>query len=336
MRILVSFLFVCSIALGQVGGRNTYEFLNLPVSPKISALGGKNITLYNADPTNAISNPANINYFMDKQLSVNYMNYLADVNYGTASYAYLLDRRTQLLQASITYINYGKFDGFDEFGNETQSFSGNEAALQLGYATKLGRSNFYVGGNLNVITSKLEQYSSFAAAVDLGLTYKYDEWDLLVSGVIKNLGYQFKPFDEVREDLPLEIILGISQTLKNVPVRWHVTYDNAQIWNVAFRNTNRDEFDLEGNITPDDPSFFNNILRHTIFGVEIFPEGGFNIQLGYNFRRGEELRIDDQRAFAGLSGGFSIKFNKVRFNYAYSRFNRAGASNFIGVGIDLY
>lgn len=336
MRILVSFLFTCSIALGQVGGRNTYEFLNLPVSPKISALGGKNITLYNADPTSAISNPANINYLMDKQLSVNYMNYLADVNYGTASYAYLLDRRTQVLQASITYINYGKFDGFDEFGNETQSFSGNEAALQLGYATKLGRSDFYVGGNLNVITSKLEQYSSFAAAVDLGLTYKYDDWDLLVSGVIKNLGYQFKPFDEVREDLPLEIILGISQTLKNVPVRWHVTYDNAQIWNVAFRNTNRDELDLEGNITPDDPSFFNNILRHTIFGVEIFPEGGFNIQLGYNFRRGEELRIDDQRAFAGLSGGFSIKFNKVRFNYAYSRFNRAGASNFIGVGIDLY
>lgn len=336
MKIFIALILVCSSAFGQIGGRHTYEFLNLPNSPKISALGGKNITLVNSDPTSAISNPANINYLMDKQLSVNYMNYLADVNYGTAAYAYLLDRRTQLIQASLTYINYGNFDGYDEFGNTTQEFSGNEAAFQAGYASQIGRSDFYAGANINLITSKLEQYSSFAAALDLGLTYKYDKWDLVISGVIKNLGYQFKPFNEVRETLPFEIILGMSQQLKNVPVRWHITYDQAQIWNVAFRNTNRDEVDLEGNLAPDDPSFFNNILRHTIIGLELFPEGGFNIQLGYSFRKGEELRILEQRAFAGLSGGFSIRFNKVRFNYAYSRFNRAGASNFIGLGIDLY
>lgn len=336
MKIFIAVFLLCTCAFGQIGGRNTYEFLNLPVSPKISALGGKNITLNNSDPSSAIANPANLNYLMDKQLSVNYMNYLADINYGTASYAYLIDRRTQLVQASITYINYGSFDGFDEFGNPTQEFSGNEASFQAGYASKIGRSNFYVGANVNLITSKLEQYSSFAAATDLGVSYVYDKWDLIVSGVIKNLGYQFKPFNEVRENLPFEIILGMSQQLQNVPVRWHITYDNAQVWNIAFRNTNRDEIDLEGNVTADQPGFINNILRHTVVGIELFPEGGFNIQLGYSFRRGEELRIIDQRSFAGLSGGVSIRFNKLRFNYAYSRFNRAGATNFIGLGIDLY
>lgn len=332
--VFFSFLYL-SAAFAQIGGKTTYEFLNLPVSPKISALGSKNITLLNDDPSNAIVNPSLINYRMDSHLSVNYMNYLADINYGTASFAHLIDRRTQVVHASMTYINYGSFDGYDENGNSTSSFSGNEASLQFGYATQIGRSDFYAGANLRLITSKLEQYTSFAASVDLGVSYIYEDWDLVVSGVLRNIGYQFKAYDEIREDLPFEVILGISQNLKNVPIRWHLTYDQAQIWNIAFGNTNRDEVDLEGNITRDDPSFFNNILRHSVLGVEVFPEGGFNIQLGYSFRRGEELRIDDQRAFAGLSGGFSLRFNKWRFSYAYSQFNRAGASSFFGLNLKL-
>lgn len=327
--------FCISFIYAQIGGRTTYEFLNLPVSPKVSALGGKNITLYNDDPSSAIVNPSLVNYKMDNNLSVNYMSYLSDINYGTASYAYLIDRRTQVVHASMTYVDYGSFDGYDENGNSTSSFSGNEASLQFGYATQIGRSDFYAGANMRFITSKLEQYSSFAASVDLGVSYIYEDWDLIVSGVIRNAGYQFKAYDEMRENLPFEVVLGVSQMLENVPIRWHLTYDHAQIWNVAFGNTNRDEVDLEGNVSADDPGFFDNVLRHTIVGVEIFPEGGFNIQLGYNFRRGEELRIDDQRAFAGLSGGFSIRFNKWRFSYAYSRFNRAGASSFFGLNVEL-
>jgi hypothetical protein len=114
-----------------------------------------------------------------------------------------------------------------------------------------------------------------------------------------------------------------------------MTLENLQQWNLAFRNTARDTEDLTGNVTTDDPSFINNALRHTILGAELFPEGGFSIQLGYNFRRGEELRIQDQRAFSGLTGGMSIKFNKLRFSYSYARFNRAASSSFFGLNIDL-
>lgn len=247
--------FCISFIYAQIGGRTTYEFLNLPVSPKVSALGGKNITLYNDDPSSAIVNPSLVNYKMDNNLSVNYMSYLSDINYGTASYAYLIDRRTQVVHASMTYVDYGSFDGYDENGNSTSSFSGNEASLQFGYATQIGRSDFYAGANMRFITSKLEQYSSFAASVDLGVSYIYEDWDLIVSGVIRNAGYQFKAYDEMRENLPFEVVLGVSQMLENVPIRWHLTYDHAQIWNVAFGNTNRDEVDLEGNVSADDPGF---------------------------------------------------------------------------------
>ena len=320
---------------GQIGGQSTYQFLNLINSPRQAALGGKNITIYDQDPTSGLYNPANINFRMDNLLSVNYVNYIADVNYGTASYAYLYDRRTQVIHAGITYINYGSFDGYDENGNATNTFSGGEAALSLGYAYNIPYSDLYIGENAKFISSKLEQYSSLGGALDLGITYFYEDWDLVIAAVARNIGTQFTAYDDTYESIPFEVNFGISQQLRKVPLQWHLTFENLQQWQIAFRNTNRDEEDLSGNVIEDDPGFFNNVLRHTILGVELFPKGGFNIRLGYSFRRGEELRIVDQRSFAGLSAGFGVKFNRVRFNYAYSRYNSAASSSFFGLNIDL-
>ena len=324
----------CTI-YAQIGGQNTYQFLNLPASTTISALGGKNITTYSSDPSNALTNPALINFEMHNQMAFNYMNYFADVNYGSFSYAYDVGRRTQMIQAGVTYINYGNFEGFDESGNSTSDFSGSETAVSLSYARRIGRSDFHLGGNLKLISSRLEQYSSLAGALDIGISYIYPEWDLIISGVVRNFGTQFKSFNEVSESMPFEVVLGISQKLRKAPLRWHITFENMQQWDIAFRNTARDVEDLSGNVTPDDPGFINNALRHTILGAELFPDSGFSIQLGYNFRRGEELRIENQRSFSGLSGGVSIRFNKLRFSYSYARFNRAATSSFFGVHINL-
>ena len=322
-------------AVAQVGGRATYQFLNLVSSARQAALGGKNITNYDYDPTQAMYNPATINPAMDNQLALNYANYIGDVNYGTASYAYLWDRRTQVLHTGITYINYGSFDGYNENGEATESFSGGEVAVSFGHARNIAFTNFHVGGNVKFISSKLEQYTSFGVAVDIGVIYVYEDWDLHITGVARNLGGQIKPYDNVNEKLPFELLFGVSQTLQNIPIRWHFTLENMQTWNIAFANPNRDEIDLEGNLTSENIGFIDNAFRHMIVGIELFPESGFNLRLGYNLRRAEELRILDQRSFAGLTGGFSIKLNKLRLSYAYSRFNSAATTSTFGLNINL-
>ena len=332
--ILLASLFT-TFAYAQVGGRTTYQFLNLVTSPRQAALGGKVVTNYDYDPTQALFNPASINGEMDNQLSVNYANYIGDVNYGTAAYAYSWDRRTQVIHAGVTYINYGNFDGYDENGNETNSFSGGEFALSVGHARNIAFTNFHVGGNVKIISSKLEQYSSYGVAVDIGLMYVYEDWDLHITGVARNLGTLIKPYENQIEKLPFEVILGISQTLENIPIRWHFTLENMQRWNIAFANPNRDETDLEGNTTSENITFIDNAFRHMIVGIEIFPESGFNLRLGYNLRRAEELRIIEKRAFAGLSAGFSIKLNKLRLSYTYSKFSTAATSSYFGLNIDL-
>ncbi len=236
---ILIFLLMAPFAFSQIGGESTYQFLNLVSSPRQAALGGKIITIYDYDVTQALFNPAAINVNMDSQLSLNYSSYLGGIGYGTAAYAYTLDRRTQTFHGGVTYINYGNFDGYDEAGNSTGSFSGSEAALSLGYAFNIPHTDIYLGTNIKFITSKLEQYSSFGMALDLGAIYIDETIGFYAAIAIRNVGTQITTYAGQNEPLPLELDFGMSQQLENVPIRWHLTMENIQTWNISEPNPAR-------------------------------------------------------------------------------------------------
>lgn len=328
-------LLLSATTFSQIGGKSVYQFLNLAQSPRQAALGGKTVTVVDYDVNQAFYNPATINEKMHNRLSANYGSYYGEVSYGTAAYAYTYDRHLQTFHAGISYINYGTFEGRDELGNLTSDFTGSEAALSLGYAYNLPWTDMYVGANAKLISSTLESYNSWGAAVDLGFLYVDVDNDINYGLTVRNLGFQIKPYQDTNEKLPLAIDAGISQLMLNVPIRWHVTLENLQQWNIAFSNPNRAEGSLDGTSKEEKVSFFNNALRHVILGAELFPEKGFNLRLGYNFRRGEELRIVDKRNFSGISVGFGLRFGKVKFDYSYSRYTIAANTSLFGLMIDL-
>ena len=332
--LLLSFL-LSAVSFSQIGGKAVYQFLNLAQSPRQAALGGKTVTVVDYDVNQAFYNPATINEKMHNRLSANYGSYYGEVSYGTAAYAYTYDRHLQTFHAGISYVNYGTFEGRDELGNLTSDFTGSEAALSLGYAYNLPWTDMYVGANAKLISSTLESYNSWGAAVDLGFLYVDVDNDINYGLTVRNLGFQIKPYQDTNEKLPLAIDAGISQLMLHVPIRWHVTLENLQQWNIAFSNPNRAEGSLDGGSKEEKVSFFNNALRHVILGAELFPEKGFNIRLGYNFRRSEELRILEQRNFSGISVGFGLRFGKVKFDYSYSRYTIAANTSLFGLMIDL-
>jgi len=328
-------LLLSAATFGQIGGKSVYQFLNLVQSPRQAALGGKTVTVVDYDVNQAFYNPATINEKMHNRLSANYGSYYGEVSYGTAAYAYTYDRHLQTFHAGISYVNYGTFEGRDELGNLTSDFTGSEAALSLGYAYNLPWTDMYVGANAKLISSTLESYNSWGAAVDLGFLYVDVDNDINYGLTVRNLGFQIKPYQDTNEKLPLAIDAGISQLMLNVPIRWHLTLENLQQWNIAFSNPNRAEGSLDGGSKEEKVSFINNALRHVIVGAELFPEKGFNVRLGYNFRRGEELRIVDKRNFSGISVGFGLRFGKVKFDYSYSRYTIAANTSLFGLMIDL-
>jgi hypothetical protein len=335
-KIACTFILFSHLTIyAQVGGKSVYQFLNLVTSPRQAALGGKTITIFDSDVNQAHFNPATINPEMDNKLSLNYGSYYGDVTYGTAAYAYTYDRHLQTFHAGVNYVNYGKFDGYDENGQPTASFSGSDIALSFGYAYNIPYSNFYVGANAKLISSTLESYNSFGAAVDLGALFIDEPNDVNWALVIRNIGTQITPYAETREKLPLEVLIGVSQLMENVPIRWHLTLENMQQWQVAFSNPNRAQGSLDGGSSAEKISIFNNALRHIVVGAELFPDKGFNIRIGYNFRRAEELRILEQRNFSGISVGFGLKIRKLKFNYSYSRYTLAANTSLFGLTIDF-
>ena len=103
-----------------------------------------------------------------------------------------------------------------------------------------------------------------------------------------------------------------------------------QQWNIGFSNPNRAIGSIDGSATQEKVGFLNNALRHVVLGGELFPTKGINLRFGYNFRRGEELRIIDQRNFSGISLGLGLKMGNIKFNYSYSRYSLAGNTSLFG------
>ena len=329
------FLLFCTVTYGQIGGQSVYQFLNLVTSPRQAALGGKTVTIFDEDVNQANFNPATINQDMDNHLAMNYGNYFGEVTYGTASYAYSFDRHVQTFQAGINYINYGKFQGTDETGNLTSEFTGSEIAISAGYSFMIPDIPIHFGTSAKLISSNLERYNSFGGAIDIGALFIDERNDVNWALVVRNIGTQFSSYSGVDEKLPLEVLIGVSQQVENVPVRWHLTLENLQQWNIAFSNPARAIGSIDGGSTPEKVSVFNNALRHVIIGAELFPKKSFNLRVGYNFRRGEELSVLEQRTFAGISVGFGLKFNNLKFNYSYSRYTIAGNTSLFGLIINF-
>ncbi|MCD9573826.1 type IX secretion system protein PorQ [Flavobacterium soyae] len=329
--VLFLMLLVCTVSFGQIGGRYTYQFLNLTASPRQAALGGKNITIYDEDVNQAMSNPAVLNEDMDNHLALNYGNYYGEASYGSASYAYTYDRHVQTFYAGVNYINYGSFEGYDENGQATSDFTGSEGALSLGYAYNIPYTDLHIGANVKLITSTLESYNSIGGAIDVGIMYEIPKNNVNLALVIRNIGTQFTTYSGIQENLPFEITAGASQELEHVPIRWHLTLENLQQWNISFSNPVREETNIDGSTSSEKVSFVNNALRHVVFGVELFPKKAVNLRLGYNFRRAEELRVEEQRNFSGVSLGFGLKMNKLKFNYSYSRYTLAGNTSLFGL-----
>jgi len=328
------FLFsICSIS-GQVGGEEIYQFLNLSTSARQISLGGEVLTLLD-DVNQPMWNPSVINQDLDNKISVNYTNYLAGINIGSMSFAKFISRRFGTIHGSIKYINYGSLIGADELGNETGNFNASDIAISIGYSINIPKTNFFIGSNIRLINSNISNFSSTGISTDLSILYNNPYKPFLITLVVRNLGTQIKSYTGEKEVLPFKLALGGSYKLEHVPLKWYATIDNLQKWDISVSNPSDQTTGLDGSVTDKNIGFIENTMRHLVIGAELFPESALNVRIGYNFRRSAELKLQNVRTFSGFSFGFGIKMNKLKFNYAYSKFHSAANASTFSLLINL-
>jgi len=332
--IFTFFVFTICSFKAQVGGEEVYQFLNISSSARQIALGGEVLTLLN-DVNQPIWNPAVISQEIDQKLSANYTSYLAGINIGSLSFAKTISRRFGTLHGSVKYIDYGSLIGADEQGIETGNFKANDIAISLGYAFNISKTNLFIGTNIRIINSNISNFSSVGVSSDLAILYNSPFKPFVITFVARNFGVQIKTFNGEKEKLPFKLALGGSYKLEHVPLKWYATLDNLQKWGISVPNPSNQTTDFNGNITEEEVDFFGNALRHLVIGAELFPERIINLRLGYNFRRAVELKLQNARTFSGFSFGFGVKMNKLKFNYAYSKFHSATNASTFSLQIDL-
>jgi len=80
-------LIIYQIVFAQAGN-SVYSFLDLPVSSRLAALGGSNVSLRDNDLNFAFRNPAMLTDETHNTLGLNMANYLSDIQFGSVMYGH--------------------------------------------------------------------------------------------------------------------------------------------------------------------------------------------------------------------------------------------------------
>ncbi len=329
---IIFFLLFFHLSKAQIGGNNSFAFLNIPSNPTISALGGANITKTQSDPNSFLQNPALLDTSENNLLGMNFLPYLGGIKYS--SVAFVKSFKKQPVGLAIQHISYGDFQQTDASGNILGKFSANDLALTLSYARRQGNITF--GGNIKFVSSVVESYKSSAILLDFGGVFKHPKQELCYGIVIKNLGIRLKTFTpNDNPDLPLDVQMGITFKPKFMPVRFSFTAQHLYKYDITYLDKTIVKKDLSGNIIENQVSTIDNLGRHLITGVELLLNKNFNILLGYNHLRNRELSQMNTSGFSGFSVGFLFKTKIIDLSYSYSGYNSAGNLNSFGLVCDL-
>ena len=209
---LMLFMLRASLATIQAQESQTaYNFLRLPVSAHAAALGGDNISLVDDDATLIFQNPALINDVSDRPINLNFMTYMEGAK--TASAAFLKaagERGTWGVTAQ--YMDYGSMKETTADNQELGTFSARDIAIGGTFAYAL--TNELSGGvTAKFITSYIGSYNSLAVGVDLGLNYYHEDYDLSLSAVARNLGGQFKAYNDDFDRISLDLNVGATNSI---------------------------------------------------------------------------------------------------------------------------
>ena len=330
-RRFIYILLFCTLTLiplrAQIkgAGSGVFNFLNLPVSSRLNALGGENVAIADDDISMAFMNPALLTANTDKVLQLNYAYYLAGTMFGSAVYGH--NYKENYFGAAIHYLDYGRMKYADEAGNLLgTTFTAKDICVNLMYARQLG-PHFRVGATLKPIFSVYERYTSFALGADVGGHFQTADSTFQMGIALRNIGWQLKAFYEEdfgqhTEILPLNLELGLSYRLDHAPLRFSLTTHNLQRWNIAPAGENVKWFDM--------------LFRHTIWAIDIVPKSEkFYVTLSYNHRRQAEMNITDVRSLAGFAIGTGVKVYKFRVSFALSQYSKGNFTYQASISTDI-
>ncbi len=338
--LLVSMIFAVVQKVTYAQGESAVPFLLLAPDSRGGGMGESGTGL--ADNSAAIFwNPAGIAFLHGSELSITHSNWLPqfhlDLFYDYLTYIQYVPEIEGSVTASITYMNFGQFvrTGPDS-PDPTGTFHSFDAALTLGYATKLS-DDWGIGFNFRIIHSRLsdqptaeEQGRGVATSVSFDisgmwrpgkLVIPFTDTDigkkLSIGANLSNLGPKIYYIDRAQADpIPTNLRLGFAYQIFDDEYNSLIyTLDFSKLMVSRTNSTSREFYQALYWSWVDRP--FNEELRtvQTSMGFEYWygtpGDFLFALRAGYFY---EDPSFGNRKF---LSFGAGIRYDIYGFDFSY-------------------
>ncbi|MCL2329137.1 MAG: type IX secretion system protein PorQ [Bacteroidetes bacterium] len=314
-------LCIANASVAQIGGTHVYSFVQQPASATENALG-KTAIVRTGDVALALKNPSFLDSSYSRQASITWGNVfvLQTSGMSIANIAYAHSLRPKLtFVGGVTSVIYGAFNGYDEYANSTGYFFASDNALYAGLSYHF-LPNFYAGATLKPILSFLETYSSIGILADFAARYQSTDTLTNATIVVRNVGSQITTYTGNYEDVPFGVDIALRRKMKYAPFAISVAYSDLQTFVVS----------------RSDASFAENFLKHFSIATDIRVLKSFDVMLGFNVRKFQDMTWENGRKAVGLSLGATYNRPNWKLSYGWAKQHAVGGTHFFTFSTNMH
>jgi hypothetical protein len=318
-----------------LGGNSVFNFLTVPNTPQLSALGGINVSHPSHDPGMALSNISQLNRDMDGQLSLVFNHFYASTSIFHLAGALYSEQWNTNFIGGLGYFDYGSTTATDAAGNLLGRFHAVDWYVQAG-ASRHYLVKWDYGLALKYIHSSYGQYRSDGIAFDAGVHYTDTSNAISASFLLKNIGFQLKPYQGSTSDqLPFDLQAGITRRFRGSPFGLSLTVQKLHQFNIRYDDTSFNNSNGYANST-DKRFTAGKLIDHLVIGCTIYPGDKVQAWLGYNFLRRRELNIGNSgNGLNGFSIGAGVQLGKLALSYGRAWYQAGSAYDQLGLSMNL-
>ena len=314
-----------------MAGLSTLTVFDLSSVGRTAGVGMDYLALYGNDLSIGIDNPSLLHSGMAGQAMLSIIPMFENSNMGSLTYAHQF-RHVGTMAFGFHFVNYGRFHRYDEEDTPDGDFGAGDYSLTVGWGMWLD-SNFSIGLNFKPVLSQYESYTAFALVFDVAGSYVSNSRQFAATLMARNIGAQIATFDQTVERLPFELSAELSYKLKRAPFRLFFAATELQKWDLRYEDplyptTQTDPF--TGEVTKEHwfVGVMDNLMRHTLFGVEINIGKALFARVGYSYRQNAEMRGFDAFNLSGFSFGVGLHTKKLDFSYSRRDYHLVQALNY--------
>ena len=311
-----------------------FNFLKLPNTPQLTALGGINISHPSNDIGLAFNNPSLLKPSMHSQMNAVFNSFYGGIQAYHLSLGFRHEKLKTNFSWGVHYFNYGSIQQTDVGGNTLGEWRPVDWVMQVS-ASRSYLEKWNYGASLKFINSNYGQYRSNGVAMDVGVLYQDTSRLLTASLVARNMGFQVKRYmGTLADDLPFDLQAGLSIRLAKAPFSFSITAHHLHQFDISYNDT---VFNNENGLANGKKGFtLDKMFRHLVLAGTIHIGERLEVQAAFNHLRRKELNVGTTgNGLNGFSLGVGVLLNKLDIRYARAHYQNNTGYNQLGINMKL-